>query len=588
MGTERNWQTDGILTAGYLAVAVAIAAASQARATDYEVSIYTSTPTAFWLGTAFAVAVAVGVSLTARTDYGRRLATVLGGSAVGAVVALPLLRGYHFYGAADSLTHLGWARDVQQGVLAPDAVFYPGIHTLGTMLSAATGIALPRALLLVVVVAVLLFFAFLSLSLGAITDGGTAPALGAVGAFLLLPINNVSTFLMAHPFTQATLLSAVTLYLLFRYLPLGRTEGLSPTGIGALLALSTVGLVVYHPQLAANVLLLFGVVAALQLVASRRWPGHAFASHRPLYAQTAFFAVVFAARVVPQERFTTSLGIVERNTRRVLAGQFGAAGENVATQAGSVTAAGGSVTEVFVKLFLPEVVFTLLAGGLVLAALAGWLDSGRRSVVTYLALGSIPVVCIFAVYLLADVARQYFRHVGFLMLISTVVGALALALLVTRARETGAGRLVTGVVVVLLVLVLPLSVATLYPSPYVFLPNQHVTEKQLGGYATAFDTASDDVPMAGLREGPNRYSDAVHGVTNSEEFPDSVRPDQMTGLEDRFADRGYLVVSDFDRQREGSAYRGVRYDEAQFESLSEQPGVDRVFTNGGLTQYFVG
>lgn len=100
---------------GCLALFTALVVANRTPASGYELSIYQSTPTLVWIGLGIALAVAVLVGLTAPRDTRTHdSALLLGGSAALAIVALPILRGYTFLGGGDSLSHVGWAREIQR------------------------------------------------------------------------------------------------------------------------------------------------------------------------------------------------------------------------------------------------------------------------------------------------------------------------------------------------------------------------------------------------------------------------------------------------------------------------------------------
>src|SRR6056297_3681154 len=106
-----------------------------------------------------AMFVSLLVALRSTGDWIRRTALGLGGIATTAFAGLPILRGYWFYSGGDGLTHLGWARGIQVGNFLPTDLRYPGMHTVTILLDTAFGIDLAHAMLLVVVVLSVLFFA---------------------------------------------------------------------------------------------------------------------------------------------------------------------------------------------------------------------------------------------------------------------------------------------------------------------------------------------------------------------------------------------------------------------------------------------
>jgi hypothetical protein len=576
---------------GFLALAGAVVAAVTTPATSYEVSIYAATPAAFWLGVAVALVVSILLAVTLDPGPARGLSLLLGGEAVLALVGLPVIRGYRFFGANDALTHLGWVKDLASGVLSPLELFYPGLHTAAVFVGRVAGLGPERALLLVVLATFAVFLLFVPLIVRSLADHPSAVVVGAFAGFLLLPLNAISTHVHAHPFSQTTLLSAMVLFLVIRYvrLPDDRVPSLRPTGIGAMLAVAGIGLVLYHSQQAVNVIVVMVAVSLLQVLWRRRRPASRLAGHRPLYAQTAFLAAVFVAWAF---RFNLPFTAIEAIQATVVGYLFGSpptAASGVQSQASSLTAIGAGLPVMFAKLFLVSAVFWALSAWLVLDLLRGRLDEGpgRTGLVAYLVAGAAALVPLFALYVFGSISEQYFRHWGFLMLILTVLGSVAFVRLLVRVGSPSRHRLAAGGLAVVMAVLVPLSLLTVFPSPYIYQATPHVTDQQMTGYDAVFDHENGDVPLRGVRQGPWRYGDGVMGNADSREYRFSVPEHGLSRLDSLGDGPQYVVVSEYDRQREVGAYRELRYSESGFDSLDSQRSSSRVFSNGDVELYWV-
>lgn len=578
-----------LLALGFVALAAAVAVGIATPASAYETSIYGATPVAFWVATGVAFAAAVLVAFSAAARGWRGLGIALGGASIAAVVALPVVRGYYFYGTADPLTHVGWARDLLAGTAGPRSLIYPGIHTLAAAIGATTGLTLYYAMELVIVAFGVVFLAFVPLAVGLVTRRMDAIAIGAFAGFLLLPVNNLSMHMRAHPFSQTTLYGAAILFGLVLYVTDDGERGGYLSTV-ALLAVLTVGTVLYHPQSAADMLLVFGAVAALQFGYRRRRPDHPLATHRAVYLPTAVFAAGFAAWAVPSEWFGRATTLLVDRLGGYLAGRPPVAGEAVLTQGASLSAIGGNVAVLFGKLFLPSVVFLALAATGAALAWTGRLRVWPRTDATarVLAAGLAVLVPIFLAYYLANIAEMYFRHLGVVMVFATVLGVIGLAAAGggTRSSAGGPGRRRVLLVVLFLVLS-PLAAVTIYQSPYIHKTNQHVTAMDVDGYEAAFATYDEDLTVAGVREGPRRFSDAIQGNRSSVEFDRALDGSELTRLGESLDGGGYLVYTTRDRTREVAVYRELRYTDAQFDAIDEQVGVARVLANGGVTVVYV-
>lgn len=584
------------LSAGYVAVAVGVLIAHSTPARTYELSIYAATPEGFWLGVGVAIAVVLAVFASRSfDDRVRWLAVSLAGIAILAIVALPLIRSYYLYGGADTLTHIGWVKDFVSGTMNPWELPHPGIHLIAILISGVTGVPLRRGLVFVLAIFALVYFLFVPLTVREISGGRSwVVEVGAFSAFLLLPINNISTHLYPHPISQAILFSPLIFYLALRYIDPGPADGYwADTGnlsvaFGVLLATSSVALVLIHPQQAVSMVALLVVWSLVHWVYRSALPEHPLSSHRPLYGQTAFLGLVtvvwsynqpairdvVAVRIQELWRFLTRSGEVP-------------VGQAVGTRGESVSQI-GSLPEIFAKLYFVEALFIVLA--LVLIGVDLFMDSADRPYkvkARYLVAGTVPIVGFFALFFVGgNLSTDSFRYSGFIMAIVTILSSVGLAYWFRMKKPS----VLHGVSSAVLGALLILSLLVFFSSPHIFQPSNHVTKMEMEGHATAFDHRSQKVEFAGIREGPWRYGHAVDGTVGGE---DQARYTGVSGdvLEDglvhHYDTDHYLIVTLSDRNREIGAYRGLRYSRESFRTVRNSPGINRVQSNGGFVLYHV-
>lgn len=223
------------LGAGFLAVALAVLVARASPATGYEVSVYGGTPLLTWALLTVALVTATVVIVRPSSERSTTVASILGGSAVTAVVSLPLIRGYYYYGATDSLTHLGWARDISAGAIEPYSLLYPGYHSVSVALARFAGSSLEQALLLTTVAFFVVFLVFVPLTAKLITGSTRVMGFAAICSWFVLPINNVATHLMPHTNSLALLFLPAVLFVLLLFLrssePGLASKNFRPTGV---------------------------------------------------------------------------------------------------------------------------------------------------------------------------------------------------------------------------------------------------------------------------------------------------------------------------------------------------------------------
>lgn len=588
-----------LLAIGFLSVTAATLVAHTSPASGYEVSLYTMTPTSVWIGLGLAVMIALLLATllihdTVRdhdtTRSVRATALFLGGTAMTVFVSLPIIRGYHYNGHNDSLTHLGWATAISEQSLSPFELFYPGIHTISTVIESTVGFSMPHAILLFTVLSALMFFIFVPLSLQTIQPSAAAVTVGTFASFLLLPITTISTDMYPHAMSQTILLSALFVFVILKYLLLSRPAS-NRTAFGYLLAIVSAPFVVYHPQFVAHMLVVLAGICGVQLVVSRLDTDRAIATYPKLYAQTLFLAVVFAIWILNNQSVAGfALDAVSSAILYILSGG-GGAGESIASQGASIVAIGSSIEEVFLRLFLPQLLFSLLAVLIFFAAIVQRWPADQRDVSSVaisfgVALAGLFVV--FSVYFFSDTSEMYFRVFGLMMVFVTILGALVLTPLVDRAVRATGGRTVNSLIVAGFGVLLVVSLIAVFPSPFIYNQSHHVTEGEMSGYERAYDNADDELTFLGIRDAPNRYDDAVNA--NHERSSDHVMLNETAteqGLSAFYDENMYLTVSQADRDRETIAYQGLRYTDGDFDDLTTQQEVDRVQSNGQLDVYFV-
>jgi hypothetical protein len=589
MRHEQNIRAKASLAFGFLMLAAGVAVAYRNPATGYELSIYTATPVWFWVGVGMAAVTALVTALCARSRSTRVLGLVLGGGAFVAIAGLPLLRNYHYYGTSDALTHLGWAREIAAGDLGLLSLLYPGIHTFSVVVAELTGYPLTRSLMYVVLAMAVLFVVFTPLCAWRLTRDWQVTTVAAFAAFMLMPITNISTQMVAHTTTQTLLFLPIPVYLLVRYFQTNATGGRRPTAPGSILLVSLFALILYHPQQALNLLIVFAATASLQFVA-RKWWHERSASEwgRSVYAQTGVFAVALAVWLAGHERFRVSVENMIRHVTEAFVGQERLAAE-AAQRTSSLSAVGSGLLEIFLKLFAVPAVFSLVTIGVLALTVFGRFADDRAldAFNKYLTAAFVPVTALFAVYFAASVRTQAFRHLAFIMVFVTLVGSVGIGIGIRRLSRSVPNRLLGSAVTVVLLVALVVSVATVFPSPWIFLHNQHVTEQTMSGYEVSLDYADAETRMRGVRGGTERYADAYRGPTGVAPSGSVNETVLMGNTSGAYGGEWYFTVTRTDQRREVGSYDELRYSAESFASPGHDPGVNTVIDNGEFTLYQV-
>jgi hypothetical protein len=594
----------GGLTVGYLALAAAAVVAHLSPTSGYELSIYTATPEAFWIAVGVALLVSIVVAYVG-SGLRRGVALLLGIASVYTIGALPVVRGYFFYGTADSMTHLGWAKDILLGRLPVLELYYPGLHSVTVLTGSMTTLPMRQAMLLFTTLFIVAYFAFVFLTVRTVSSRASDAVFAVFAALLLLPVNHVHTFYPApHPITDSVLLFPVGLYLLARYLTSPAT-GRQVTTFGFLLALFSTATVLYHSMQAVHLLVLLSGVAGVQLL-TRLWARRggsgidyldSVLAQRPVYAQAGYLGALFLVWNINHQTTRAAAGRVTQSVVQLVTGTGGGVGTYAATRVSSLSAIGVSPVEIFAKLFLPTTIFCLVAGLLMIAAATGRLRTGDPETNAYVAVlsgGLAGVIPMSLVFLAAGSGSAlFFRTLAAIMAVVTILTVLAVPRLKLRSPWTFPSGLRTTVAVVAVVGLLVISIPVMYQSPYMYKVNRQVTEEQVAGHEIIFEHEMEGAEVTSLRQGPFRAYHVIYGVSttedraNSMQYDGGVPFDGLSSLQSVFDSDHYVSLTDSDEQREAGVFRGLRFDDAEFDSLDWQTDVHRVTSNGEFRSYLV-
>ncbi|WP_128906154.1 hypothetical protein [Halorubrum amylolyticum] len=593
-----------LLTLGFVLLTVGLLAAYTEPASGYELSPYTSTPVPFWACMALSTLASLAVAFDRdRSPHLRTIALFLGVSIFVAIISIPIVRNYHFFGPADSLTHLGWVLDFRTGALQPFDILYPATHVIALLFGEVGGMRLPRAGQLTVVIYFVLYLLFLPLCVAYLSDSDWAVPFGLYAAALFLPVNNVSVFRMMHPTTQAILFFPFVFFVTFRYLR-GPSDiewfGFSASSWSVLLYVAVASLLFVHPQQAANLLVIFVTISVVQTIyrgVGDRLGNYDIATERLAYPPALFLGVLFGLWVPQHSRATGSGSIIIERIIQFVTGSSESPVDGATQRGRSLSDIGGSIEELFVKLFLVTLLFFIVAGLLMLLSYVSrvnWKDVNQRTVIKYLSISFSTLTVIFLMYFLSSVTTQHYRQLGLLAMVASILGTVMLSDGLTVLADRFSTRSVVGVAGPILVVMLLLSTASVYQSPYMYQQSAHITEMELTGYETAIDNRSDEVIFTNIRGGTARYADAVYGRNGSEKMDinraDEPIPDQVFNrgnMTTYYDDPHYLVVLQRDYDREVIVYNGFRFTSRGFDHLDEQPGVSKLISNDSFRLYYI-
>lgn len=559
-------------------------------ATSYELSVYHGTPVEFWGCLVLALALSIPTAVS-RAVEGRSTRAILAVTAypILLVVGLPLLRNYYFIGEADMLSHLGSTQELLTGVIEPTDLFYPATHTLAAVIQMTTGLSTRQSLMLLPPIFVLAFVVFVPLAARKLHTGRGAATFGVLVALMLIPINQSTIHLEPSPRNFALFVTPFALYTTYHAAVTTDVR----TRVHVLL--SYVAILLLHPMYGVGLTVLLGPLALIL------WGFKYTVSEEP----TRQWSVLRNGFVIGV------LTWVWISQREVFASVFGGflyyavegaqtAGE-VSQRGSSLAQLGGSLGELFVKLFLVTLIVSVIAAVFVLGRVVALLRTKRlreesplnESLLLGSAFATLPLGALLPLFMLTDRTTLFFRYAAFLLVVGTVVAALGTRhYTIERLPKPVSKSIVPAGLLVLLLM----SVLVLHPSPYIYQDTEHVTERDMASYETVFDHGNPGYSYDHVRSDVSRYGSALKGPSERSRRDYFHEGRRRGGIPDGFASRNlpghypgptYVILSSADRQRELELYDGFRFDAADFEYLGSDSDIDKFHSSGGFSAYLV-
>lgn len=552
---------------GCLALSLAIYAITLSVPTGYELSIYAGPPRVAWGLLLISMLISIVLVVYGATN-GRRAGLVLSTGVVLTITSAPLLRSYEFFGRFDGLNHLGLVKDMLADVSATTTI-YPATHLLSATIVRITGLSASDALMMATPIFMLLFVCgFYSIA----TRWGTSPVGKAVITLVPMTIPFIIPVrlpkLQPAPTNLALMMFPVLLYLLFNSLRSRRRFTI------CLLILAS-SHVLYHPQWALVLAVGIFIGNAFIFIMSDNTN-----IARPRFGLPVYVGVLITAWLYTKPSFW---GAVEN----VLVGLQSDTGvvEGATPSGTSLSAVGGSLFEVGLKTFASKL---LLIAVLIMFGIYTYVKLNndralsKREIYVF---GFIFTVLPFAPIFAVSVARsQMFRYVGATVLFTVIF----LAIYNSERTVPNDPLRLHHVAVILLFLSAVTMLPIAYKSPYVYQPTDHVTQGDLDGHEFVF-THEHERPLRALGTTPDRYRNALFGSFPPQEAQGGAEINMPLGINitERNLDEtnGTFLVTEYTRKQYIELYPEIPYFEEDFSYLETGPGINKLYTNGGMRVY---
>lgn len=559
-----------------LLAGVIMAYASPAQ--TYELSIYDSTPAVFWAAVIINIVISAAYALLLKREQKKSLLLVV--LSIISVIALPMIRGYYFFSEGDALTHLGNAKALKAGLLDPLSPLYPGGYILSITLSEILSFPLERAMFLPGLITLLVFIISIPLVVRYATGEKFVSAIAVFSALTLLVVGRNGVHFIPNQIGRLYLACP----LILAFFVMERRDW----RYYVLFLITSIGLLFFHPQVMLALVLTLGGVSLpflIRVFQTRKVDNQT----RTTFMTTITSGIIMYIWIISRAEFANvASGLIIS----LLAPSPGA---NTAGKASSLQKVGGSVGEIFVKLFAPHAVFVFVSLAVCIGVFYSFFVKERKKRLSgYKGENKIKILCVFGLipgFVLFSVSFaasiQYMRYFYISMVLVTLLGVFGIYKLNRRFRTFLSN---IGTVVIMIVLIVSMLFVA-FPSPYIYLHNYQVSESQIHGYNTTYENRAESIEFVNVRSPPNRYFDATQGTKPDNEggVTTNKTPDHFADhqLAQYYANKKYLPITESDRTREPTVYEGFRYNRADFRYLDNEKRINKVQSNDQYDLYLI-
>lgn len=508
MAEDRRLQRYAALLSilAFLVLTVAVLVVYDNPMRGYEYSVYGSTPIIFWIAIIFSLLTGI-LLFYIYYGTGRRLWVVgifqiLLSNFV--LMTLYLYKGFIYLERTDSLSYVGYAKDIMFSGHFPSSNFYPS----ASITMAMAGDVLGEGIILMSQIFPAIFFTAYTVGI-LCWARAICPKPRFVTSMMLASMPIFFAWFIPTFFNQTlcVLLLPIFFYILWKCMS-------GDPRFKTLLALLVIFFIVGHPLVAMSVLLFFAIIVVIEIITKKE--KKTISANMVLYGFVLLFGwIIVHALLVRDLRNITEqlLGFVEGMST------FSNASEQ-ASQIGLLS----SLQSVLVCV-ADDLVFALLA-------LVAGIMILRRGWKTH------PMTVLFALFLLGGAflialvlftyAHNPFRliNLNFIMIFTIpLVGYVLYELRKGNKKKLGL------VISVTIVFSLISSVFTVYQDPNAVFPNASVTRSEItGANWLVTEKDPDEFVFFTVQTKPWRYSDLTYGAANKRVSSDILVNDKTTAF----------------------------------------------------------
>lgn len=551
-----------------LTVAVLVVYGSPMR--GYEYSVYGSTPIIFWIAIIFGQL--TGILLfymyygTGKRLWAVGVFQILLSNFV--LMTLYLYKGFIYLERTDSLSYVGYAKDIMFSGFFPSSNFYPS----ASIVMAMTGDVLGQGIILMSQLFPAIFFT--AYTVGVLCWSRTICAKPRFVTSAMLAAMPIFFAWFIPTFFNQTL---CVLLLPFFFFILWRCKSGDPRFKG-LLALLVVFFIVGHPLVAMAVLLFFGIFLFVEMITKTE--KKTVTVNMILFGFVLLFGWIIVHALLVKD--------LRNITEQLLGFAEGMSTFSNASQQASQMGLLSSLQSILVCT-ADDLVFallTLVAGIMILRR--GWRTHPLTVLFALFIVGGAYLIVI----VMFTFAHNPFRLINLNFIMIFTIPMVGYVLYVLRKKNK---RKLSLVVSTIIVFCLISSVFTAYQDPNAVFPNASVTRAEItGANWLVTEKAQDHFGLFTVQTKPWRYTDLTYGAAYKRTTPDILEADRTVSFHFKsFLEANtssgstvYLVTTTYEEMAYTVTWEVTnKYNQDDFNKLTYLHTVNHVYLSGGMDVY---
>jgi hypothetical protein len=555
-------------TLSFLLLTVAIVFVYNNPMIGYEFSVYRSSPLIFWI--AIIISLIIGILLF-YVNYGRNRALW----AVGLFQILfsnfifvthYLYKGFIYIERFDSLTYVGYAKDIAILGNIPYYNFYP----MGSIIAFSTGAITGQSLVLMSQIFPAIFLTAYSIGILCWSRKFSTKPLFVTSMMLAsIPI----FFAWYVPTMYHETWCVLMLPFFFFILWLGTSGNPWPKILAGIMM---VFFIIGHPLVAAGVLLILIVILGTEYMMKSK--NRMVPIPLVLYSMLLFLLWIWqnASLLASTEDFVYQLlGLMT-------GGSTASTAENMASSIGI-----SSALKTILVLTIDDIIFVILTiwmGTKILRS--GWKNHPMTVVFACFLLGSVFLVVI----MLFTFTHTPFRMINLNFIMIFTIPIVGYLLYTFRSeRKVALSRLVTMLILFCLVC----TVFTVFQDPIENYPNSSITRSEVVGSDFLINAREGELTIYCIQTQPSRFASFIYGEVYNEENPEFQFGQHLTTEHFnsflKSNDTGgtvFLTFSTYDVDAYTKTWAATdKFNSNDFDNLDLSTSVNHIYTNGCLTIY---